>query len=93
MSQRPLTITTLAVTAGTQVFTGRCVIGSCVINAAAAASTVSVYDGTSAADQRIIFIQAGVNLSEGFMGGRVWAHNGVFVVTTGAGSETQIGIE
>jgi hypothetical protein len=90
---KPLDVTVLGVTAGTQVFTGRCVVGLAVITAAAAAAELSVYDGTSAADPRRIHIKAPVEATEGIAGGRIWFNTGVFVVTTGAGSDSQIGIE
>lgn len=93
MGRVPVEITTLGVTAGTQVKTGTCVVSMVVLNAAAAASTVSLYDGTSAADQRRVYIQCPSTATEGFAGSPVWFRNGIFAVTTGVGSETQIGVE
>ena len=90
----PANITTLGVTAGTQVFAGRCVLTLAIITAGgAAAATLSIHDGTSASDQRILFLKAPIDISEGIAGSRIWCHKGMFVVTTGAASETQIGFE
>lgn len=76
-----------------QVFTGPCVVGLAVLTAAAAASTLSVYDAVGATSNRIFFVRAGANLSEGFAGGRLWCANGCYIVTAGAGSFAHVGIE
>lgn len=94
-SQNPLRVTEVDTDtdADVQVFTGRCVVGLALISSAGGVSTLSVYDSVGAATNRIFFVRGPANATEGFAGGRLWCDNGCWVVTTGAGSFAQIGIE
>lgn len=95
MSLVPLHVTNIVTStdATIQVFTGACCVGMAIINAAAAASTVRIYDGTADTDPLVFYAQAPANSTEGVAGGRIWCVNGCYVVTTGAGSTAQVGIE
>ena len=76
-----------------QVAIGAGVVAIAILNSAAAAATLELFDGTADTDKRIFFAQAPVNASEGIAGARLWFKNGLFAKTTGAGSSAQVGFE
>ncbi len=86
MNDQPLTSSgAIAVTAGTQVMTGPGVLGSATITAAAANSTVQVYDGTSTAGLLLMSAATTANTSNGDSVDQGLVFNtGLFVVVTGA---------